>query len=337
MFDDIHLSFDNVPVDTPIIFIIPLTHAINDHPLVKKAVQYGFRHPVISTHIGNEKLNTPHLCLFNKYDHHYGKKKIDDKKIGFSLIYTIKNYFKIERKGDSCSIFVNFSENALNYLHDYTKKHKFKFSAIEEQREISGKFVVEPLSEKSVIVEVIEEATDLGDREKADYDLTVASFHTHPLEAYQKYSVCLAYPSTDDYITILHVHANHYGMFHITATIEGIYIITVKTKESQEKILKNFDAHTKYIEKNYSIDYPECDKEHIDKDTKKRQRQIKDYINRVNRFKLFTVLFKSWKEAKEPIRISYNPFVNNQCILSDEQINFHKIVKDSVERKLKQK
>ena len=341
MYDEVHLSLKDIPVNTPIIFIIPFNEIeninkknIDSHELLKKAIKHGFTHPIISSQISKEKEEKKeekkeeekkkelYLCLFNRYDHRYGNKKDIKtiKKIEYSVLYCIKNYIKIKGKSKGkCELFINFSKKTINYLHDYTKKHKFRFKETNEQREISGKFINEPLSENSVLIEIEEGETDLGDKEKADYKLTVASFHTHPLEAYQKYSVCLAYPSTDDYVTILHIYSNHFGMFHITATVEGLYIITVKLTESQEKISKNFDKYVDYIEKYYSIDYPECDKNNIDVDTKIRRKQISSYLKKINKLKIFKVIFKSWEDALEPVKIFYRP-IGNSCILSDEQV-----------------
>jgi len=331
MYDDVHLSLVNIPVNTFILFAIPFREVkkiksekdVKNHSLLSIAIQHGFKHPIVSSKIDiPEKAKQDYLCLFHKYDHNYGKKinKNQTKQTEYSVIYCITNYKKTQKNKKNCSLYINLSKKTVDYLQLYTKKYKFNFKNKQEQREISGKFITEPISENSVIVNIVEEETDLGDKEKADYSMTIASFHTHPLEAYQKYSVCAAYPSVDDYITILHIYANHFGMFHITATIEGIYIITVKTEKSQEYILKNFENYIDYIEENYAIDYPECDKNDIGIDTNIRKKQIKSYVNKVNRFKIFNVIFKSWEDTLEPILIKYKP-VNGSCVLSDEQVS----------------
>jgi hypothetical protein len=334
MYDEIDLSLKDIPVDTPIIFMVELEHFVNKKSIIKKGIEHGFRHPIITKHYENIDLHIPYLCLFHKHDHLYGtkvdQKLVDD--VEQKIKFCVKNYKKL-KSTKTCQLYLTFPEKTLTYLHDYMKVHKFKVNnktetETVEQREISGKFILTPISENTVTVYVDEKSTDMGGQEEADYMETIASFHTHPLEAYQKYKVCLAYPSVDDYLTILHVHGSYFGMFHIVATLEGLYLITISPefKDDHSTILSNFDKHEKYIKENYSIDYPICDP--LTESQPFRLKNIKKYINTVNSFKkkYFKVKFLSWEEAKEPVLIEYKPLKNNSCIISDEQLNFHSLI-----------
>ncbi len=331
MYDEVHTSLNNkdIPVDTPVVLLIDISKGNQSYDLIEKAVEHGFRHPIITTHFDKKKLKTPHLCMYHKYNHTYGKKEGDRQKIE-SLYHTVAICMKQyqQEKDNKCYIHLILSENTISYMKEFTKSLKFSFKNKEknEQREISGKFLLQPVTEHSVMVNVDENATSLGDSERSDYMETIASFHTHPLEAYQKYNVCLAYPSVDDYITVIHIYAQYYGMFHITATLEGIYIITIKTKDDPKKIKENFKEYEKYIKKNYGIDYPICKPTTDEKLNESRLKKIKKYLKQINRLKYFNVIFKSWEEVKDPIPIVYHP-VNDTCVVSDEQINFQKFIK----------
>lgn len=279
------------------------------------AFYYKFHHPIIK----DEKVkNNPYLLLskdqkednFNSYDTFLNKVK-----------FALKNY---KYNGNVCSNYIVLSREVIDYLKYYTISHKFKTKNGYEQKEISGIFDIYPTSNNVLEVFINTKSVGSGELETASHSNTVGSFHTHPLDAYIKYNVCIAFPSADDYFTTLHIYASGYGVFHITSTLEGIYIITIKKsfmKEDKNKILKNFEKYKDDIEDTYGMDYPICNPK---EDNRKFWRKyLKKYIQKINKLKYFNVQFIFWKDAHKPIKIEYGS-INNNCLISDNQINIIK-------------
>jgi hypothetical protein len=233
--------------------------------------------------------------------------------------FALKSY-KTSRK--ICKNYILLTDNTIKLLRFHTEEKKIKSkNGNMEQREISGLFDIYPISDNMLEVEIDENKVNTGELESANHTNTVGSFHTHPLDAYIKYNVCMAFPSADDYFTTLYVYASGYGVFHIVSGIEGIYIITVKKSfmpQDKKEILKNFDKYKDDIEEKYGVDYPICDpKANNHKFWKK---YIEKYLRKINRLKYFKLQFVFWKDAHKPIEITY-PKINNNCLISDNQIN----------------
>jgi hypothetical protein len=236
-----------------------------------------------------------------------------------SINFALKNY-KISKK--ICKNYILLTDKTIKFLRFHTEEKKIKSkNGNMEQREISGVFDIYPISDNMLEVEIDENKVNTGELESANYANTVGSFHTHPLDAYIKYNVCIAFPSADDYFTTLYVYAGGYGVFHIVSGIEGIYIITIKKNfmgQDKKEILKNFNEYKEDIEEKYGIDYPVCDpKENNHKFWKK---YIEKYLRKINRLKYFKLQFVFWKDAHKAIEITY-PKINNNCLISDNQIN----------------
>ena len=340
-----------VSIDSQIILIIDP----DNRSLVEEATRKGFRHPIITNKFLNQELKKPHLFLYHKYNHHYGK-DIDQKEFQNLLKivdYSLRSFSETQQ--NVCQLYIILDKSTIDYLHNYAKKYKFNVSGKTEQREVSGKFLLNTyeLTDNTFLVKVDETLSNLGDKEETVAVDTVGSFHTHPLEAYQKYNVCMAWPSIDDYIAFLSIYANGYGMFHIVGTVEGIYVITISPKlmkEGREKIRKNFDYYKKQIDEKYHANYPLCSRKRDENDEnnekgdiddedelwdKNREqweakwktkhdrwdKKVREYLKKINSLKYFSVEFVYWRDATKPISIQYQNIEGN-CTISDEQNRF---------------
>lgn len=330
----------DVPINTPIVLILDIEDIKNKEKELEIISLYNFRHPIVidgnrlrkwikkkKIFLGEKLKKKPYLCLYNQYDQKYkdyhfsfSNNKSDNNLR--SIYFSLENYGK---KDKLCKTKLIIDQQAIHYLEKYTKKHKFKLKNGDiEQREISGIFQLEPISIDTVRVSINEKGTNIGENENVGYKETIGSFHTHPLDAYIKYNVCLAFPSADDFATTLYIYAKKYGIFHITSTIEGLYIITMKKsfiiKVKRDKILKHYDKYEKDVMENYGIDYPSCKK--YNKENKKEwKKDIDDFLKKINRKKYFNVQFVEWKDSynNKPIIIHYKKF-NDNCIFSDDQV-----------------
>jgi len=311
----------DIPLNTSLILKISHNNK-NFDKILKKSISDGFKYPVVKM-----ENNILRLYLYCNYNHNFGQQNniIDSKKVLDTVNFTINN-FKTNIK-DFCKISIKIDKKALTYLSNYTKKYKFKFENSTEQREISGVFKLLPSTEKNVFnVSIDDKITNTGKKEETDSHDTIGSFHTHPREAYIKYNVCSAWPSTDDYCTFLQTYYNGYGFFHIVSCLEGLYIITISETLFEiplGTIKENFNKYDKSIRDNYDYLYSKCgkDKEKMNFD------EIKNYVKEINEKPYFVIQFVKWEDASKPIKIIYNSKQGN-CFVTDEQIRFMSIIKD---------
>jgi hypothetical protein len=295
--------------ENDIIILNPLDSYFNQD--LKLAFHYGFGNPIIRS---EKYIKNPYVFLSKKQS----QKSYD--KFLKNIDFALKHYHSSDK---ICNHYIILNDNAIKFLEYHTKTHKFKLkNGNLEQREISGVFDMYPISDNMLEINI--DKVDTGELENANHTNTLASFHTHPLDAYVKYNVCMAYPSADDYFTTLHIYASGYGAFHITSTVEGLYIITIKKtfmNTDRKHILENFESYKEDIEDKYGMDYPICDP---NKDnTSFWKRRIKNYLKKINKLKYFNVQFVFWKDAHKPIKISYNK-INKNCLISDHQVNINK-------------
>lgn len=321
---------------------VPIT--IDDHMIVvldlsqpklktqiENAVRKGYRHPVISTKFFEKDMKDPHLFLYQKYNHNYGK-DVDDEEydsVMKSVNFCKKSYIRTTKQ--SCRIHIILDEKAIEYLHNYAKVFKFDAGdGKKEQREVSGVFLLYETTPNTFIVKIDEKNANLGGAEQTSSTDALSTFHTHPIEAYRKHKVCMAWPSIDDYTTFLSIYANGYGMFHILGSIEGVYIITISDKlmkEGREKVRANMDYYEKEIDKKYHKNYPLCNIDDADKNPDKKlwKKKIDQYLKWMNSLKYFYVQFRFWEDARDPIPIHYKD-INNNCMILDEQVKFNELL-----------
>ena len=148
-----------------------------------------------------------------------------------------------------------------------------------------------------------------GDEVGVDIVPGLYNFHTHPRNAYKIYNVKLGWPSGQDYIGFLLAFVEDDTIFHIVATLEGIYIISIHkdwflNKKFTEKI-------GDFINKNYTFSYKEGD-------------TIDGYLNKINGIKyndsdrIFIVKFFPWKKADNVFTISYAK-VYDKCFTCEKE------------------
>ena len=330
-------------IDDHIIFMLDPNHK-HFKKNINHAIKYGFRYPILSNKLldttlsssQSSKKSSPqlHLFLYHKYNDEYGKEIDEEKQKAYKkqVNFCLDTYKEGSR--DTCNIHIKLSDDAIDYLHDYSKKFRFHIgNGKHEQREISGRFILYETSPRTFLVTVDKETSNRGGKEETSSSNTLASFHTHPLEAYHRYKVCMAWPSVDDYAVFLGIYANGYGMFHILGTVEGIYVITISkrlAKEGREKIKNNIAYYEKQIRDYYHVNYPTCSIQEDDSHNSTIwTKKIKKYLDKMNAKKYFNVQFILWKDAGKLIPINYNS-IDQNCMISDEQIKFNNFISQPI-------
>lgn len=314
---------ENVPIDTNLIAIF---HPSTDESQIRVACKLGFKDPIVT--------NNDEVLLYTTFTHNFNHElhipEEDIDKIIHLIELTIQNYNS--EGGGGCSMNLILEPNSMKVLKGYAQRYKFqvgsKKSKVQmEQREISGIFSCEPIgysnSVTTLLISVNPSTVSKGEKEEADYMLANGSFHTHPIEAYKSNNVGCAWPSKDDYRTVLHIFSEGYGLFHIVSTIEGIYIISFNDQVNRKEIKKNVDKYLNEIQKNFVFTYPpwnisDSEKEHHIRSNLK-------YVNEEANPHIFHVQFFWWDRLPEMIQVDLKG-MNEQCLFVDTQVKFSQLL-----------
>lgn len=238
------------------------------------------------------------------------------RKIGFNIspnkkdtFLNIKNtYFK---KSENCSFKFYFTKNAIDFLENTSKNGGSTLNKDKSvtQKEISGGFIIKDekrdQSKKMIYGLDIDKSMIISNREeKADIPPSLYNFHTHPFQAYIKHNVKLAWPSSDDYLAFLYSIYKYNTIFHLIASIEGIYVISIN--EYWCKNWKDIGNPNEWIKKIYKIRYI-------------KEMTINKYLIKINekefyykgKSPIFDVKFSKWDNIG--IFKVYFPSKNNIC------------------------
>src|SRR3990167_4215181 len=241
-------------------------------------------------------------------------------KIPLSIVLTRKNFPTVEYdpesilnnvlyciqelEKDHCSLHAQFTENALELLKKASKTgimvNGFKNGNAEKsknstQKELTGTFHVEGIvQEKERFIFLIglnEKNIEPGEEENVSVNFTRYNFHSHPEEAYVRYSIKNAWPSMEDYLGCLKLGLN--TIFHCVVALEGLYVISL-TPYWAYNIKK---IKTSFIEKHYNVYYDE-------------DYTPSSYVKKINETKckghpIFFVRYLSWKGADKIFSVNY--------------------------------
>lgn len=315
-----HYLEENVALGTKLITILNPTIQSSQ---LRLACQLGFKDPIV--------ISDHEVLLYTTFSHNFNHtlsapKDCVERVLRFVSI-ALDNW-----KQPGCSMNLVLDQNSMKLLKAYALHYKFhsKNSKVEaEQREISGIFRCEPIVFRDTIttlsVSIDESTVSTGEKEEADYKLANGTFHSHPEEAYQNNNVGCAWPSKDDYRTVLDIFSEGYGLFHIVSTVEGIYLITFKSSVQRKEIKKNMKTYMSQIQKNFKFTYPPYDV------PSNQKRSIidahLDLINNKIQPSIFQLQFYPWDAIPDSIVIENDKdSETGQCNFMDGQVQFHGII-----------
>ena len=180
-----------------------------------------------------------------------------------------------------CHQCITFNKNTLSLL---------KKLVDEEQKEVSGVFKSKNKIGKNILEMYIQKNSfSFGVDDNVKSPNKHCTFHTHPKTTYKKYNVKYAWPSALDYKVL--IRENGKLAFHLLATLEGIYLITINPGIK----LPSLQNANSFIKKNLDISL-------------NLQFTPRSYTTYINKYNLFKVIFKSWKslEKENIFCISYS-------------------------------
>jgi hypothetical protein len=207
---------------------------------------YRFSDPIIRV------VETP--CLFLSKKNTLFNHPIEQPIVKGIVYSLLANYSKLRSK-QSCVYTFRLSTQLVKTFERMVMDAKVN----KKQKEFTGHLHVakiEYVDKMPVFVlDLSEQHVVIGDNEEVDGSNEPITFHTHPREAYEKYKMKVAWPSQIDYITIYELIVRLKGICHILATLEGIYIVSLKApvleniqpfQEKEEDEIEKLAIHTSY-------------------------------------------------------------------------------------------
>ena len=260
-------------------------------------IKAGFMYPYkcTKTPLGYKIKNS--IAFIKSIQHlHLNKESILNK-----LTY-INEYYPLK-----CKLYAKFTPECIRYFKTVINE--------KVQKEVCGTIYVSTITKhNNKIIFVLNNTNVLqeGKDEEVNAIWSRYNFHTHPKNAYVKYNIKYAWPSSTDYIGFLTL--NNHTIFHTLVAVEGLYIISIH--EHYNGLFEKID--TNKISTLYNIPHSS----NITPD---------EYIIKINNIKyknkqLFTVQYLNWKKCSFTIfPIFYNK-TNNNCYPTDETFNLTNIL-----------
>ena len=136
--------------------------------------------------------------------------------------------------------------------------------------------------------------------------LGYANFHTHPRGEYKKQKVKYAWPSGDDYLSIMEKMYKERTVLHIVATVEGIYAISLSPKLN--------DVSKKNLETLFKSKAPLKYKRELPDITNPKSSPSK-YLKDVRGMKnpIYTVEYRPWGKISTPFKFYFPPDKKGGC------------------------
>ena len=252
-------------------------------PYKEELIKEGFSNPLICGRDGE-------VCLIR--DPSSPKPKKDTVKLDYAFIvsHTSKKF---------CEIIIKIGRESIEYLQHINKTSKSK--------EMFGRFDISNVDQRGsqIIYTLSIDRTSLieGKDDEIDATPSIYNFHSHPEDAYKKYKVKYAPPSTQDYKSIYILATEYNTIVHFVSSLEGLYVVYLNpdNKFSNKKLREDI------IEK-MRFDYA------------KSLLELEKYIKTINTYGLFSVRLIPWKSSEftKGIRISFSKSGKyGNCVIRD--------------------
>jgi hypothetical protein len=161
------------------------------------------------------------------------------------------DYIISQKSDEQCGISVKFNDDAITFLRKASKMgHSHNDDGSVSQKEISGCLSVKEFSSDHIATIGVDKHTlELGEEENVNVKASRYNFHSHPEEAYVKYSINKAWPSIVDYLGYFAL--GNRTILHCVATLEGVYVISFHKDWVDD--LKSVSK--KFIDKTFDISH----------------------------------------------------------------------------------
>ena len=206
----------------------------------------------------------------------------------------------------NCSYKARLSDKAVKYLQRLPERGVTVTDGKFSQKEIAGSLITGKIDSRRVHHLEIRDYKTSSNTEKIKIEPSMVTFHTHPIEAYQRNNVSVGWPSRTDYISFLRVADRMNLVMHIVIALEGFYIIS----RNPEWI----DSNNKFTD---AIERSIVNSNAFDKRGRHNGRWHVTEINKitVNNIHILKVLLVPWANAASTVfEVVYNK-ENQNCII----------------------
>lgn len=224
--------------------------------------------------------------------------------------YVLAQFLLLEH--DACEVTVQFNQDTIKYLKQLTHiGSTVNKNGDISQKEIAGVLEVDKTSDDLThILKIKYDSIIYGQEEGVEIAQGLYNFHSHPISAYKRHNVKLAWPSAQDYLGYILAVFEDYTICHFVIGIEGVYIISMTTHW-----LMNIKTIDKSIADFIMEEYDYC---------YKSDQTSEWYIQTVNNinyrgFPLFNVKYLSWENVNQRFTVKYRP-INSNCFAAENTL-----------------
>ena len=239
-------------------------------------IDRGFANPMICSETGE-------VCLVKKNSLF---KENDSKSVKVEYDFLVS-----QKDKEYCEINIRFDKETEDFLKKIANAGVTVKDNVRSQKEFFGHFKILKTEKRgnsiTSILKVDKTSIIAGDTENISAQASIYNFHSHPFEAYLKYRVNYAPPSSQDYKSIFILATQHNTIAHFVASVEGLYVVSVNPE--------------KYgINPNDIIRRQDYD----DVDTFE---ELEKYIEKVNSYEIFNLRLLEWDsdEFQSGIKIKF--------------------------------
>ena len=236
--------------------------------------------------------------------------------ISSEIKYVLNQFLLREHEG--CDIKLQLNNNAIKYLRELTNiGSTLNKDGKITQKEIAGVLQVSDITSELVhSLDIKYDSIIYGEEEGVKIAQGLYNFHSHPITAYKRHNVKLAWPSGQDYVGFILAVFEDYTICHFVVGVEGIYVASMTTHWLNNITKLDKDVGT-FIMENYDFCY-------------KPGQTSEWYTRKVNDisyqgFPLFDVKYLSWDMTSEIFSVKYRK-INENCFSSENiLINYDNI------------
>ena len=133
------------------------------------------------------------------------------------------------REHEGCEVKLKLNFDSIKYLRNLTNiGSTLNKDGNISQKEIAGVLEVTDITSDLIhTLKIKYDSIIYGEEEGVEIAKGLYNFHSHPITAYRKYNVKLAWPSAQDYVGFILACFEDYTICHFVIGIEGIYIVSM--------------------------------------------------------------------------------------------------------------
>ena len=230
--------------------------------------------------------------------------------ISSEIKYVLTQFLIREHEG--CEIKLQLNDDAIKYLRELTNiGSTLNKDGKITQKEIAGVLQVSDITSELVhSLEIKYDSIIYGEEEGVKIAQGLYNFHSHPVTAYKRHNVKLAWPSAQDYVGFILAVFEDYTICHFVVGVEGLYIVSMTTHWLNNIAKLDKSVGTFIIEK-----YDFCYQPGQTSEWYTRKVNTISY----NGFPLFDVKYIPWDRASEIFTVKYRK-INDNCFSSENTL-----------------